>query len=410
MPNRGAEDSQKGGTMSLYEFVRKGVRPLFLRQMRVFLVAPLGRACRRSASTLTALTCAVAQRHFAKHFPNFHQIRKALKSTGVSGQRLCTACNATSKRAAWHLLLRPPLLRWCLCGLSLLLAFSHSTQVLFAQEFPLVRGGQNYNLNLEWDWGWYWCRTYLATEEQIQRALSHGAPLHWLAAYGGFESLETLLSEGYDINVVGGIGGGYERTPLMEAAAFGRMSNIAYLIHRGANVNQAVENGETALHTAARFDAFGTASLLIALGANVHAKEKYGWTPLHDATHFNDSTVDGYIDPQMTVMTLLAHGSDVNAKSKNGGTPLHSAAYDGYRVLSSMVMMIRAGADINDTDNFGNTPLHNLASDIYWKQDILAFHFLVDVFGADPTIENNKGEAPYDILRRVDESTLKWRH
>ena len=262
--------------MSLYELVRKGVKLLFLRQTGILPVASLDGAWQK------------------------HSMRCLRKQV--------------------------------LCGLFLFLALSHSTQVLFAQEFSSVQEHESYNTALEWDWGWYWHRDYLSIEEQEQRALQSADPLHWLAAFSGTESLGKFLDEGYSANVTDGAGGGYERTVLMEAAAFGRMSNIAYLIHRGADVNQTVERGETALHTAAQVNAFGTASLLIALGANVHAEEQYGWTPLHDATNSNESTLDKLYRPTNDCYDSFSPWSQCQCKVKKW---YHTSSLCSLRRISS---------------------------------------------------------------------------
>ena len=70
-------------------------------------------------------------------------------------------------------------------------------------------------------------------------------PLNWLAGLGGVQALKIFIDEGFDIDTREY---GEERTPLIDAAAFGRLYNMAYLIYREADVNQTMRTRETALH------------------------------------------------------------------------------------------------------------------------------------------------------------------
>eukprot|EP00747_Dinoflagellata_sp_TGD_P189740 gnl/TRDRNA2_/TRDRNA2_50458_c0_seq1.p2 gnl/TRDRNA2_/TRDRNA2_50458_c0~~gnl/TRDRNA2_/TRDRNA2_50458_c0_seq1.p2 ORF type:complete len:100 (+),score=13.52 gnl/TRDRNA2_/TRDRNA2_50458_c0_seq1:47-346(+) len=74
----------------------------------------------------------------------------------------------------------------------------------------------------------------------------------------------------------------FERTAnLHEATAQGKRESIDRHIADGANVNEANEEGLTALHIAAKLGRGTIASNLVGSGADVNAKDSQGRVPLH---------------------------------------------------------------------------------------------------------------------------------
>ena len=80
---------------------------------------------------------------------------------------------------------------------------------------------------------------------------------------------------------------------------------------------------------------------------------------------------------------------DVDIRDEHGKTPLHFAKSAG--VVNSLV---RAGAGVNATDDSGNTPLHL----IYGRQRVLELAQALVANGADPLVENYRGDTPLDVI------------
>ena len=96
--------------------------------------------------------------------------------------------------------------------------------------------------------------------------------LHAAAQSGSYAALERLLSEGADVNARSNGG----ETPLMLAAALGRLDVLGLLIDRGADVNAATDAGNTALMLAAARGQVDAARALIERGARVEHRNKFG--------------------------------------------------------------------------------------------------------------------------------------
>ena len=126
-------------------------------------------------------------------------------------------------------------------------------------------------------------------------------------------------------------------TPLHQAARAGNIEQVQSLISNGADVNVKDEDGGTPLHEAAFKGHKEVTELLISNRADVNAKNKDGWTPLFLALP------TGNID---LVALLTVNGADVNVKcGRDMETPLHYAAREGYKEITEL--LIAKGANLN---------------------------------------------------------------
>lgn len=82
------------------------------------------------------------------------------------------------------------------------------------------------------------------------------------------------------------------------------------------DINQATQDGTTALHEAVICQPIGIVKILLNHGAKSMVNLG-GWTPLHSATIRNDAEI---------TKLLLDKGADAHAKDKEGNTPAHLAA------------------------------------------------------------------------------------
>ncbi|EAX94311.1 hypothetical protein TVAG_466690 [Trichomonas vaginalis G3] len=94
-------------------------------------------------------------------------------------------------------------------------------------------------------------------------------------------------------------------------------SFLEYFLSLGANINEKVEQGITALHIAAMKNKKETAEVLILHGANINEKDKYGETALHIAAKYNYKEIAAF---------LISLGANINEKDEYGETALHIAA------------------------------------------------------------------------------------
>ncbi|MBC8869960.1 MAG: ankyrin repeat domain-containing protein [Planctomycetes bacterium] len=108
-------------------------------------------------------------------------------------------------------------------------------------------------------------------------AAEESADIWKAAATGDVDAIKKHLDAGVGVDAKEQPGGS---TPLLVAAAFGRLEAARTLIEKGANVNAKSNDGATALHGAAFFCHTEMVKLLLVKGAEVDAKNKKGETPL----------------------------------------------------------------------------------------------------------------------------------
>lgn len=169
-------------------------------------------------------------------------------------------------------------------------------------------------------------------EEVVRRLVEAGADVNAQSPYRG-----TAL-----INAV-------SNTPYFGQPAYSlSAATIKYLIDKGANVNAAGKDGETALMSAALNASDELVRMLVAAGANVNAKNRAGKTALMYAPRYHNS------NPEV-VRVLLAAGADVNAADEEGRTALMQAAFVGSAEIAGL--LLGAKASVNAKDRKGMTAL-----------------------------------------------------
>lgn len=179
-------------------------------------------------------------------------------------------------------------------------------------------------------------------------------------------------------------------TALTTAVSTGELSNVAWVISRGANVNFQNGHGDSALSIAAALGRDEIAQFLIQKGASVDTRNRYRETPLHNAAGKGHLKV---------VKTLIQAKANYSLKNRLKETPfvlaaksnqievvayliqyekfpkqvesvadsgdlvqhrlpafaLHAAAQQGH--LRIIKMLVAAGFSLSQKDAFGDTPL-----------------------------------------------------
>ncbi|XP_022089542.1 serine/threonine-protein phosphatase 6 regulatory ankyrin repeat subunit B-like isoform X2 [Acanthaster planci] len=165
--------------------------------------------------------------------------------------------------------------------------------------------------------------------------------------------VQTLLGHGAQVQLKGGKA---EETPLHIAARIKEGEKVAeMLLKSGADVNAAMANGETAMHTAARHGHLLMVQALLEEGGDPVCQSKSGENPLHIAvrrSHY--PIVKEIIQFLHNEMSRLDAVMAVNEQSTEGETPLHYAAeitkemihYSG-EDTDIMQLLLQYDADIN---------------------------------------------------------------
>ena len=137
-----------------------------------------------------------------------------------------------------------------------------------------------------------------------------------------------------------------EPPSLHNAAAQGDLSQLAELLHKGANVNEPDQQGNTPLHLAAQNGHGILVQFLVGHKADVNRKNMFHYIPLHLAAASGHTAI---------VQALIVAGSLVNLPGPAVMAPLHLAALGGH--LPTIEALIKGGARVDLRNAYGQTPL-----------------------------------------------------
>ncbi|MDX1494009.1 MAG: ankyrin repeat domain-containing protein [Longimicrobiales bacterium] len=182
-------------------------------------------------------------------------------------------------------------------------------------------------------------------------------------------------------------GSAQQRAPVATAAMNGDLEGVRTLLRQGADVNEALADGMSALHWAAERGDTAMLDVLLTAGAVVESSTRIGeYRPLHIAARNGQAEA---------VERLLTAGADVEARTDpSGSTPLHLAATSGDR--ATVETLLTAGADPNAREaEWQQTPLIFAAA---WNR-VDAIEALIQG-GADPNIAAKTMD--FDLMRRYD--------
>ncbi len=162
-----------------------------------------------------------------------------------------------------------------------------------------------------------------------------------------FTTVQQLLSQGVLVDIKDSRG----VSPLIAAAAYGRLEMAKFLLAHGANINLRMPSGATVLHVAAESGQTAMVQWLLVRGMDPNITREDGWTALHRAAE------RGYF--QMA-QDLLRSDAQIDPQNRDGATPLYLASQNGHTEI--VEMLIAKGADVNVKIRGGATPLHGASA------------------------------------------------
>ncbi|XP_028162830.1 E3 ubiquitin-protein ligase MIB1 isoform X2 [Ostrinia furnacalis] len=200
-------------------------------------------------------------------------------------------------------------------------------------------------------------------------------PLHDAISKKRDDMLSMLLEHGADMTLTNNNG----FNALHHAALRGNPSAMKIMLSklpRSWIVDDAKDDGYTALHLAALNNHAEVAELLVRGGARPDLQNANLQTALHLAVERQHTQI---------VRLLVAHGADLNICDKDGDTPLHEA------LRHHTLQQLRRLQDARDT-----ALLTGLAH-THDKKSSASIACFLAAHGADLTVKNKKGQTPLDL-------------
>ncbi|CAF1524892.1 unnamed protein product, partial [Adineta ricciae] len=211
------------------------------------------------------------------------------------------------------------------------------------------------------------------------------------------EKLLTILGPGHQLLEQPDKDGNF---PLMHACAKHDVGKVDLLVKAGANVNNAISSGKTALMVAASAGFSKACALLLENGANLYAVDQNGTTILHRAIDSKN------IDTITVIVNQLNMEKDTSIKpiemnkevGQHGWTPLYRAViHDCNKEI--IELLLNNGASTECEDKSTNTTALQMA---VIRGNLITTQLLIN-HGANPRAVNKNGKT----LQQLAASTTK---
>ncbi|XP_029950176.1 ankyrin repeat and SOCS box protein 5-like [Salarias fasciatus] len=202
------------------------------------------------------------------------------------------------------------------------------------------------------------------------------SPLHEAASQGRLLALHTLLTQGYQANIVTMD----QVTPLHEACLSGHAACVRALIRAGANVNAATIDGVTPLFNCCAAGSAACLELLLQSGAHTHTAHTHFPSALHEACKRGNS---------QCVQSLLSHGADPDSELPHLGSALYVSCLHGHASCSQV--LLRTGARVN-VGRGDDSPLHAAV-----RQDSAEQAAALLQYGADVNLRDGAARRPLEV-------------
>ncbi|KAG5852692.1 hypothetical protein ANANG_G00065280 [Anguilla anguilla] len=228
--------------------------------------------------------------------------------------------------------------------------------------------------DLSWDsrkdlYGNYICHTFQGG------SWADRSPLHEAAFQGHLLSLRTLVTQGFNVNIVTMDG----LSPLHEACLGGHATCAKLLLENGANVTMVTINGITPLFNACCSGSAACLRLLLEYGPPHHPAHLVA-SPIHQAAK------KGHWE---CVEILSANGVDIDLEILQQGTPLYVACVS--QRADSVEHLLQLGADVH-SGKAQESPLHAAAQ----RPSVRVVELLLE-YGANVQSKNSEGRKPVEL-------------
>lgn len=157
------------------------------------------------------------------------------------------------------------------------------------------------------------------------------ARLHDAVLFGDLERVKVLIAEGVSLDSEYGM---RSDTPLMIAAACGRLEIVEYLVREGADIDKQGGNGRSALIWATIKDHLDIVKSLLAHGAD---------TDLHDGSGYSARDLAGVHGHDLVLDELIARGAEPGSPRSRRNRGLHVGVTPGVGYTSSLGWGVGAG-------------------------------------------------------------------
>ena len=206
--------------------------------------------------------------------------------------------------------------------------------------------------------------------------------------------IQALIAGGADSNAMSKLGS----RPIHFAAEAGSVEAIKALHQAHADLEARNEYGHGALYFAAKEGRSAAIKALQDAGVKLNDGNGQGKTSLH--TLAQDGSLNG-------IKTLAVAGADLDVTDNYGDTAFDYAAKGDH--FDAVGALIAAGAHINmQSKESGTTALHRAVHRLKDPADLTALGVFLGA-GADPTLRDSQGKAPFDYLERPESLLLlKW--
>ncbi|KAK8060972.1 hypothetical protein PG996_010902 [Apiospora saccharicola] len=211
-----------------------------------------------------------------------------------------------------------------------------------------------------------------------------GDALVWAAGRGLEEEVRLLVQAGANVDYMDTSVAGYRRTALHGAAHGGFCRVVSLLAEAGADLEEEMEEGHTALLYAVDGGQTEAMRLLVDRGASLECRDWSGGGLLHVAARSGNPEL-------VSLICSIGRGVvDVDGRDHGQSTPAHSACAWGD--LEALRALVDAGANIHLQDEHYATPLHDAAG----RGHATIVVYLLEC-GADPVAFNRKGYSPLHL-------------
>lgn len=197
---------------------------------------------------------------------------------------------------------------------------------------------------------------------------------------GNLEGVKQAIERDVELNYSG------SSSPLHQAVFEDQHDIVILLLSSGAQVDQTDSLDRTPLYDAAIYGRLEIANTLIQYGAEVDVIAG-NYTPLSIASQ------NGHAD---VISALLENGAKPNRKvGLRKAKAIHFASANGH--TDSVRLLLDAGAEVNGLDHRSSTPLHEALTGGTASRNLDVIRLLLQR-GADPNIMNDKGQSPRSII------------